>query len=275
MTDVDRHYAEIDPEVERAGRVFVGTARLRPGSTDGPRVTSAYKLVFLHQGGATVQMDRQALRLEAQHVSLVTPGHHEVLRYDHDQESRQSWLVLQRPPLPQAHIEALNAAPFSLPVSVALEHLLNAGLALGKVLPTTQARRAPLVSLATTALVLYLEEARARGIMGTTAREHPVVAHARSYMQQRLREPLTLQDLAHAADVSPEHLVRLFRRQTGMTPFQHLWAERLRVGVHLLEHTGLPIKEVAVLSGFCSFPHFSRSIRAAMGVSPTEVRRRS
>ncbi len=57
---------------------------------------------------------------------------------------------------------------------------------------------------------------------------------------QRKSEPLDLQALAEAACVTPEYLVRLFRREVGTTPIRFLWKERVRLGLYLLEHTGLP-----------------------------------
>ena len=54
-------------------------------------------------------------------------------------------------------------------------------------------------------------------------------------------------DLASAAHIAPEHLVRLFRRELGTTPMRYLWDERVREGVYLLEHTGLGVTEVETL----------------------------
>ena len=58
----------------------------------------------------------------------------------------------------------------------------------------------------------------------------------------------------------PDYLTRLFRRELGTTPMRYVWAERVRLGVDLLEHTGLPVSEVAARTGFQSANHFARLV---------------
>jgi AraC family transcriptional regulator of arabinose operon len=174
--------------------------------------------------------------------------------------------------LPAAHLAALDAAPFSLPISPALARLMDAGLAARDALASP---RVVLVPLVTAALALFVEEARTRGVLGEALRAHPAIAAARELVRRRLHERLELRDLAAAGNVAPEHLVRLFRRDLGTTPMRYLWAERVRLGVYLLEHTGLPLAEVAARAGFQTSHHFSRLVRAATGLAPREVRRRS
>src|SRR5919201_669205 len=111
------------------------------------------------------------------------------------------------------------------------------------------------------------------GIAGSPQRaEHPAVTRARELARRRAAEGISVSDLACEVGLSLEHLVRLFRRQTGLTPGAVLREERLSHGMHLLQHTGLTVAEVARRSGFVSPHHFARSVRAATGMSPSELR---
>jgi transcriptional regulator GlxA family with amidase domain len=101
---------------------------------------------------------------------------------------------------------------------------------------------------------------------------HPAIEQAREFTHARLAEPITLDQLAAAAAVSPPHLVRLFRAHVGMTPMAYVWERR---GVALLEQTGLSVKAIAEMCGFQTSYHFSRRVRLATGASPREVRRRA
>jgi transcriptional regulator GlxA family with amidase domain len=131
---------------------------------------------------------------------------------------------------------------------------------------------AALVALVTAALVLYVEEARTHEDQQRHERTHPAVMAARALVQQELHNRLTLRDLAAAAHIAPEYLVRLFRKQLGTTPIRYLWRERTRLGVYLLEHTGLPVAEIAARTGFQTPKHFAQHVRAATGRSPRELR---
>jgi AraC family transcriptional regulator of arabinose operon len=258
--------------VDGAGQVQVGTVVYRPRGTYGPRAQANYQLVLLHRGAVTVEIDGRPARLASGEVALLKPGHREYFRFAREEESHHSWLALQRPPLPAPQLAALDEAPFALPISRAMACLLETCLALhtGRGAP-----RAPLVALVAAALLMYVDEACTSGRSGEANRQHPAVAAAQDVVRRRFHHPLRLDDLAAEVHVAPEHLIRLFRQETDTTPMRFLWEERVRYGIHLLEHTGLPLAEIAAQAGFRTVYHFSRRIRAAAGVPPTELRRRA
>lgn len=73
---------------------------------------------------------------------------------------------------------------------------------------------------------------------------------------------------------SPEYLTRLFKRETGMTPFQYLKNRRLENAADLLAVTvgRGNISETARLCGFSDPLYFSRQFRKKYGVSPSEFK---
>jgi AraC family transcriptional regulator of arabinose operon len=212
---------------------------------------------------------------------MLRPGRRELFRFDPRVETHHTWLALRHPSLPLP-TQALGALPFALPVSDVLHRILEAALATrGLSLDEPAGRPASpvppsLAPLVMAALLRYLEEAQACGLASGGARMEPApVTAAREYLRRHAHKRLTLREVAAAASVSPEHLIRLFKRETGQTPFRHLWQERVRLGVSLLESTGLPVGEVAAQAGFQTVYHFSRMVRATTGLSPTALRRRS
>jgi transcriptional regulator GlxA family with amidase domain len=106
---------------------------------------------------------------------------------------------------------------------------------------------------------------------------HPLdyrVQEALEFMSAHVHESMTLWRLADHAGVSRDHLVRLFRRDTGMGPCAALKALRLRAAASLLSvASNLSIKEIAAKSGFGDRGHFSRDFKAVNGLSPTSYRR--
>jgi transcriptional regulator GlxA family with amidase domain len=82
------------------------------------------------------------------------------------------------------------------------------------------------------------------------------------WAREHLELPLTVEDLARQAMMSPRTYARRFRESTGTTPLQWLCAERVRRAQDLLENTDDTIERIATLSGFGSAhqlrTHFNR-----------------
>ena len=72
--------------------------------------------------------------------------------------------------------------------------------------------------------------------------------------------------------VDPDHLRRLFVRQTGQTPHAYLTALRLDKAKHLLTEEGSTVADVAYRCGFYDPLYFSRVFRKATGVPPSQWR---
>ncbi|MFE3649024.1 GlxA family transcriptional regulator, partial [Streptomyces sp. NPDC059152] len=85
---------------------------------------------------------------------------------------------------------------------------------------------------------------------------------------ERLREPLTVADLARYAHTSPRTLVRRFHAATGTTPMQWLQSQRIARARELLESTDLPVDRVAVVGGLGNAAKLPRHLTRAIGVAP-------
>ena len=86
-------------------------------------------------------------------------------------------------------------------------------------------------------------------------------------------EPLTVEDLADAAHLSPSRLAHLFRRETGIAPMRYLERVRLERARDLLLMTRLPVAEVARQVGYDNPFYFSRLFRRFAGKPPRDYRR--
>lgn len=98
----------------------------------------------------------------------------------------------------------------------------------------------------------------------------PVLAWA----QERLDQPLTVQDLARQAVMSPRHFARRFREETGTTPHRWLTHQRLLEAEHLLESTDLSMDSVAEAVGWSAAATLRFHFRRALRTAPTSYRRR-
>ncbi|MER6911108.1 helix-turn-helix domain-containing protein [Streptomyces sp. NPDC000594] len=92
------------------------------------------------------------------------------------------------------------------------------------------------------------------------------------WMESRLRENLTLDDIARHAAMSIRSLNRHFRAQTGTTPLQWLLRTRVLRAQQLLETTGIPVERVATETGFGAPSTFRQHFTRHTGVSPQAYR---
>ncbi|KAB7836923.1 GlxA family transcriptional regulator [Streptomyces mobaraensis] len=93
------------------------------------------------------------------------------------------------------------------------------------------------------------------------------------WLGENLAQPLTVDDIAARAGVSPRTLTRRFREQTGTTPLQWLHRARIRRAQQLLETTRRPVEHIGAEVGFGSPTAFRDRFRRTTGVSPRAYRR--
>lgn len=91
-------------------------------------------------------------------------------------------------------------------------------------------------------------------------------------MEARPDHPVTVPDLAARHGISVDTLERAFRAELGVSPGRFLRQLRLQHGRALLEHSGLPVREVAQACGYADQSTFTRAFRGEFGMTPLEVR---
>jgi AraC family transcriptional regulator, transcriptional activator FtrA len=93
------------------------------------------------------------------------------------------------------------------------------------------------------------------------------------WARANLELPITVQDLARQALMSPRTFARRFGETTGTTPLQWLCAERVRRAEDLLENTDDTVDRIADLCGFGSAQRLRTHFTRINQVSPHEFRR--
>lgn len=93
------------------------------------------------------------------------------------------------------------------------------------------------------------------------------------YIEQHYAEPVSLDALAESAHVSKSECLRCFKASLQTAPYQYLTEYRLSKAAELLEHTDLPISEIAIRAGFSQTSHFGKHFRGQTGMSPSAYRK--
>lgn len=114
---------------------------------------------------------------------------------------------------------------------------------------------------------------RCLAMRSSTERAHRDWAfHAQEILNQRYREPTSLDRLAREVHCSPYHLARVFRRETGRTIHAYLVQLRLREALERIDRT-TDLTHLALSLGFASHSHFTDAFRRSFGVAPSSLRR--
>jgi transcriptional regulator GlxA family with amidase domain len=96
---------------------------------------------------------------------------------------------------------------------------------------------------------------------------------ALAWAQGQLAEPVSVDELARRALMSPRSFARHFRAATGTTPHAWLLAQRLQRAQHLLESSDLSVDEVAQRCGFGAATTLRGHFARRFGTSPQAYRR--
>ncbi len=100
---------------------------------------------------------------------------------------------------------------------------------------------------------------------------------ALNYMQDRLSEKLTLEEIAKAAGVSRSYLIRVFAQATGKSVHARLIELRIERAKQLLIQYGrnMTLDQVALACGFWDGTHLTRSFFEHVGITPQQFRENS
>ncbi len=121
---------------------------------------------------------------------------------------------------------------------------------------------------------LQLGDSAHRLLFANATHEPEAVRNAKIFIHQHLAEPMSLEAVASAVNVSPFHFCKLFKRATGLTFTDFVNRARVEKAKRMLMKPAARITEVAYDVGFQSLSHFNRSFRRIADESPTEFRGR-
>lgn len=87
--------------------------------------------------------------------------------------------------------------------------------------------------------------------------------------------PQSVRELAREVHLSPAHLQRLFKQETGVHIGELLCERRLALAAHLLTTTKMGVKEIAHFVGYEHHPSFVRAFQRRFRQSPKQFRQSS
>lgn len=247
-----------------------GIAVYPAGATYGPRYLWDYELVWMMEGDAVYEWEDERLNAPEGSILLCRPGVTDRFVWDKRRRTRHGFchfsIASLSPGFPPEsdwpHLLGPGAAPVLDPV---FRYLLSWG----------EGENTAAVESALRLLVIAF-------IAGPTqhspVRNRPqAVIRVLAYIARRLDEEsdarITLREMADVACCTKEHLCRVFRKYTNLSPAESVRIMRLEHTATMLTRSNYSISEVSSIFGFSNPSHFTKCFTDEYTVSPTEFRR--
>lgn len=103
---------------------------------------------------------------------------------------------------------------------------------------------------------------------------HAIIERARRWLNQRLEQTWSMDDLARHCNTSPRTLLRRFQEALGMSPVQYAQQLRVERAKALLESTRLSMEDITARCGYEDVSTFSKVFKRWTQVTPREYRTR-
>lgn len=93
-----------------------------------------------------------------------------------------------------------------------------------------------------------------------------------AYIDENLAQDVSVKELAQLVHLSPFHFSRIFKAQTGSSPYRFILNRRLARAVILLPQFDLAIEDIAKQVGFLSAASFTKAFKKTYGITPGKYR---
>ena len=94
----------------------------------------------------------------------------------------------------------------------------------------------------------------------------PAIKQMQEYIKAHLQEPITSSGIAKAVGYSQYHAARLFKEETGLSPFEYIRRQRLIGSAYVLRSGNSKVLDIALDFVFDSHEGFTRAFTNAFGI---------
>ena len=96
---------------------------------------------------------------------------------------------------------------------------------------------------------------------------------ALDYMTEHLKEKITISDISHSVYLSQYHFQRLFKKQTGVAPYEYLIHLRINRAKDLLVSTNAGLEDIAASCGFSDSKNLIYNFKRIVHTTPNQYRK--
>jgi AraC-like DNA-binding protein len=105
-------------------------------------------------------------------------------------------------------------------------------------------------------------------VQKTKSESQAATERMKLFITRHLQKPITASDIAKAGGYSQYHAARVFKGETGLSPFEYIRRERLTASAHALRRGQQKVLDVALDFVFDSHEGFTRAFTNGFGIPP-------
>lgn len=94
-----------------------------------------------------------------------------------------------------------------------------------------------------------------------------------SYVRNNYENPITLADMANAANMSPKYFCSYFKKMTQKSPVEYLNSYRVEKAANKLLNTNMSVTEISFACGFNDLSYFIKTFKSYKGITPAKFRK--
>lgn len=102
-----------------------------------------------------------------------------------------------------------------------------------------------------------------------------IVERCTSYIRENIGRQISLAEMADHVKLSKYYFTRLFKKETGFTPYEYTILSRINHAKYLLNRTNAPTKEICFLCGFTSESAFCNTFKKWEKQTPGQFRKKT
>ena len=119
-----------------------------------------------------------------------------------------------------------------------------------------------------------VQNIRKTGTQSQDEESSPIIEGCKNYIHAHLHGKLTVQEMAGALHVHPNYLSSFFRKREGVSLYQYIINEKIRLAKNLLVYSSYSFLEIAHYLGFSSQSHLGTHFKKATGYTLKDYRDR-
>ncbi len=113
----------------------------------------------------------------------------------------------------------------------------------------------------------------ASGVSLSADKNVPKLKNVLSYIRSNYDMPITLNDMADAAGMSPKYFCYFFRGMTRKTPIEYLNTYRIEKASKKLLNSDMSVTDIAYSCGFNDLSYFIKTFKYIKGITPAKFRK--